>query len=265
MRAELERPIFDGAFWSSILHSRTFWVPQDHGALLGTFVIAMMLLASMLLLPRLSARRRRISELHGDISGSTTMMDFVLVTPVFVFFMFVVFQFTILAKNHLFTHYAAYAAARSARVYFCPAFPITLRSIIDVKTCDDDAAAGKADLAARLALIPAAPYDQLKCVGACQPPEDALKSLADASGLSKNWRAMRNQARYMFDPQNVTVTVDRAPMALYAAINRSPHVPVTAKVEARFLLLEYAGWVFARGQRKDGRYYTISTAEVNLL
>jgi len=40
---------------------------------------------------------------------------------------------------------------------------------------------------------------------------------------------------------------------------------VTAKVEARFLLLEYAGWVFARGQRKDGRYYTISTAEVNLL
>ena len=43
------------------------------------------------------------------------------------------------------------------------------------------------------------------------------------------------------------------------------HVPVTAKVEARFLLLEYAGWVFARGQRKDGRYYTISKAEVNLL
>lgn len=99
MRAELERPIFDGAFWSSILHSRTFWVPQDHGALLGTFAIAMLLLASMLLLPRLSARRRRISELHGDISGSTTMMDFVLVTPVFVFFMFVVFQFTILAKT----------------------------------------------------------------------------------------------------------------------------------------------------------------------
>ncbi|MGO7719159.1 hypothetical protein ACC706_38945, partial [Rhizobium johnstonii] len=65
---------------------------------------------------------------------------------------------------------------------FCPAFPITLRSIIDVKTCDDDAAAGKADLAARLALLPAAPYDQLKCVGACQPPENALKSLADASG-----------------------------------------------------------------------------------
>lgn len=50
MRAELERPIFDGAFWSSILHSRTFWVPQDHGALLGTFAIAMMLLASLLLL-----------------------------------------------------------------------------------------------------------------------------------------------------------------------------------------------------------------------
>ena len=59
--------------------------------------------------------------------------------------MFVVFQFAILAKNHLFTHYAAYAAARSARVYFCPALPITIRSFIDVKTCDDDAAPGKAD------------------------------------------------------------------------------------------------------------------------
>ncbi|MBP2448393.1 hypothetical protein JOH51_005901 [Rhizobium leguminosarum] len=119
MRAELERPIFDGAFWSSILHSRTFWIPEDHGALFGTFAIAMILFASMLL-PRLSARRRRISELHGDISGSTTMMDFVLVTPVFVFFMFVVFQFAILAKNHLFTHYAAYAAARSAPRLFLP-------------------------------------------------------------------------------------------------------------------------------------------------
>lgn len=58
MRAELEHPTFDGAFWSSILHSRTFWIPQDHGALLGTFAIAMLLLTSMLLLPRLSARRR---------------------------------------------------------------------------------------------------------------------------------------------------------------------------------------------------------------
>jgi hypothetical protein len=267
MRAELERPIFDGAFWSSILHSRTFWIPQDHGALFGTFAIASLLFASMLLLPRLSARRRGISELHGDISGSTTLMDFVLVTPIFVFFMFVVFQFAILAKNHLFTHYAAYSAARSARVYFCPSFPITPRSALgfDVEACDDDAAAGKADLAARLALIPAAPYGQLKCVGACQPPEDALKTIADASGLSKNWRAMRNQARYMFDPQNVTVTVDRAPMAPYAAANRLPHVPVVATVEARFLLLEYAGWIFARGQRKDGRYYTISKAEVSLL
>jgi hypothetical protein len=227
----------------------------------------MTLFASMLLLPRFSARRRRMSDLHGDISGSTTMMDFVLVTPVFVFFMFVVFQFAILAKNHLFTHYAAYTAARSARVYFCPSVPLTLKSAagLDAKTCNDDAAAEKADLAARLALIPAAPYDQLKCVGACQPPEDALKNLADATGMTKNWRAMRNQARYMFDPQNVTVTVDRAQMALYAAGNRSPHVPVTAKVEVRFLLLEYAGWVFARGQRKDGRYYTISSAEVNLL
>ncbi|MGO7902633.1 hypothetical protein ACC719_34910, partial [Rhizobium ruizarguesonis] len=90
-----------------------------------------------------------------------------------------------LAKNHLFTHYAAYAAARSALVYFCPALPITIRSLIDVNTCDDDAAAGKADLAARLALIPAAPYYQLKCVGACPPPQlpaaKAMKKIRPAA------------------------------------------------------------------------------------
>jgi hypothetical protein len=42
-------------------------------------------------------------------------------------------------------------------------------------------------------------------------------------------------------------------------------VPVVATVQARFLLLDYAGWLFADGQRRDGRYFTLSTAEVTLL
>jgi hypothetical protein len=270
MDTQLERPNFDGEFWNSMLHSRTFWLPEDHGALLGTLAVALALLASMLLLPRLSARRRKLCELHRDTSGSTTMLDFVMVTPLFVFFMFVVFQFAILAKNHLFTHYAAYMAARSARVYLCPQFPITVGAFLDkqfnVQVCNDGQAAAKADTAARIALIPAAPYKTLRCHGGCNAPEAVLKNVADAAGVSKRWGAIQRQARYMFDKDNVTVTVALAPMALYAAAKRTPQVPVKATVEARFLLLDYAGWLFADGKRKDGAgYYTISRAEVTLL
>lgn len=267
---ETQPGLLSGEFWSSVLRSRTFWMPQDHGALLGTLALALALLATMLFLPRLLGRRRRIADLLQDTGGSTTMLDFVLVTPLFVFFMFAVFQFAILAKNHLFTHYAAYMAARSARVYLCPQFPISAGAFLDaqfgVKVCDDGAAAAKADTAARLALIPAAPYKALRCNSDCQAPEAVLKNIAEASGVSKRWGAIQRQARYMFDRQNVTVSVERAQMATYAAIaKRSPHVPVKASVEVRFLLLDYAGWVMADGKRKDGRYYTISRAEVTLL
>ncbi|MEP9374716.1 TadE/TadG family type IV pilus assembly protein [Mesorhizobium sp. KR1-2] len=258
-----------GEFWGSVLRSETFWVPQDHGALLGTLALALALLTTMLLLPRLSRHRRRISELHRDPVGSVTMLDFVMVAPLFVFFMFVVFQFAILAKNHLFTHYAAYMAARSARVYLCPQIPLSTGAFLDVqldvKVCDSDAAAQKADTAARIALIPAAPYKTLPCQSGCQAPEAVLRNVAEAAGVSKRWGAIQRQARYTFDKQNVTVTIGFAPMATYAAAKRIPHMPVKATVAVRFLLLDYAGWVMADGKRKDGRYYTVSRAEVTLL
>ena len=269
METQLESPLFNGAFWEAMLRSRTFWLPQDHGALLASLVLSLTLFTAMLALPRLSARRRQIAGLHRDASGSATMLDFVLVTPLFVFFMFVVFQFTILAKNHLFTHYAAYMAARSARVYLCPQIPITVGSFLDaqfkVKVCDSSAAASKAETAARMALIPAAPYKQLRCRNGCQVPDAVLKNVAAASGVSARWGAIQRQARYMFDRDNVRVKVALAPMATYAALKRTPQVPVVATVQARFLLLDYAGWLFADGKRADGGYYTLSTAEVTLL
>lgn len=259
---------FASEFWSSVLRSHTFWVPQDHGALLGTLALALALLATMLLLPRHSRRRRRVSELHCDAVGSVTMLDFVLVVPLFVFFMLVVFQFAILARNHLFTHYAAYMAARSARVYLCPQIPLS-GAFLDVqpgaKVCDSDAAAQKADTAARIALIPAAPYKTLPCQSGCKAPEAVLRNVAEAAGVSERWGAIQRQARYTFDKQNVTVTIGLAPMATYAAAKSIPHMPVKATVAARFLMLDYAGWVMADGKRKDGRYYTVSRAEVTLL
>jgi len=270
MSARFETPFLDAGLWSTVLRSRSFWLPQDHGALFATFSLSLVSLSLLICLPLLSARRRRIRDLHGDEKGSTTMLDFVLVTPLFVFFMFVVFQFAILAKNHLFTHYAAYMAARSARVYMCPQFPISTGQALDVyafklQTCDSDKAPAKAETAARIALIPAAPFKTLKCISGCQAPEAVLKAIAQATGVSSRWGAIQRQARYMFDKDNVKVQVDRAPAALYALIRNTRQVPVVAKVEARFLLLDYAGWLFADGKRKDGRYYTISRAEVTLL
>lgn len=259
----------DAGFWSAMLGSRTFWLPRDHGALLGTLVLLLVLMGLLVRLTRRSARRRPLAALHADASGSTTMLDLVLVTPLFVFFMVLVFQFAILAKNHLFTHYAAYAAARSARVYFCPKFPLSVGEFVDrklsVQACDDASAEAKADIAARVALIPAAPYKALRCQSGCAIPEQALKSVAEATGVSSRWGAIQRQARYMFDKPNVKVSVRKAPTAYFAVLRRSPQVPVVATVEVRFLLLDYARWIFADGKRKDGLTFSVSRAEVSLL
>lgn len=263
--------LMDAGFWTAVLRSPTFWVPRDNGALAATLVLMLALLAGMVAVARRSARRRSLAALHGDQSGSTTMLDMVLVTPFFAFFMFLVFQFTILAKNHLFTHYAAYMAARSARVYICP-FPISGGDLADramsIQVCetDDKVVQAKADLAARLALIPAAPYKPLACEGRCDAKAtQVLKGIASATGVSSRLVALQRQARYMFDGPNVTVTVRTAAMAPALAIAHTPAVPVIATVKARFLLLDYAGWVFADGHRRDGRAFTTSTAEVSLL
>ncbi|MBB6487048.1 TadE/TadG family type IV pilus assembly protein [Rhizobium lusitanum] len=270
MDSQPEASLADLGFWNSMLHSRTFWVPRDHGLLFFTFALALAAFASMLILPRLSARRRHIASVHADTSGSTTMMDFVLVTPLFVFFMFLVFQFAILAKNHIFTHYAAYMAARSARVYLCPTIPISVGSFVDatmfnIKVCDNSIANQKAETAARIALIPAAPYKELHCRSGCQPPQSLLKNVTEATRVSSRWGAIQRQAIYMFDTDNVKVKIALAPIATYSTLKRTPALPVVALVQVRFLLLDYAGWIFATGQRKDGNYYTLSTAEVTLL
>ena len=100
---------------------------------------------------------------------------------------------------------------------------------------------------------------------AISPKERIALAPADAAGVSSRWGAIQRQARYMFDRDNVSVKVALAPMATYVALKRTPHVPVVATVQARFLLLDYAGWLFADGKRKDGYFYTLSTAEVTLL
>lgn len=260
-----ESPILDSAFLEALLRSPTFWSPSNGLAMAGTAGLAALLLVGSAVVLGTRPRRRARASLVADETGSVTALDLVLVTPLFVLFMFMVFQFAILAKNHLFTHYAAYQAARSARVYFCPILPLGVADVVNRMPCRDSAAAGKADLAARVALIPAAPYRQVRCSAGCAYPDAALRAVFTTTGQFSLTRAMTRQARYMFDRRNVKVTVQRAPLAMYARGVRSPHVPVVATVEARFLLLEYAGWVFADGRRSDGNYYTVSRAEVSLL
>lgn len=261
--------LMDDDFLLALWRSPTFLEPH---LLLRFSSPPALALGAIVAIVALLRRVRRLAStpLHSDQRGSTTMIDFVLVAPVFVYFMFLVFQYAILARDHLFTHYAAYQAARSARVYLCPPFLISpsdlLDSEFDIKVCDDGLAEEKAELAARLAMIPAAPFRTLKCYQGCaDAPIDAVSALANANGLSKRRAALRRQTLYAFDQDNVKVTVATAPMAVITAGKASPHTPVTARVEARILLLDQIGWVFADGHRKDGHYYVVSKAEVSLL
>lgn len=266
-------------FLPVLLTSPTFW-----SWLLGLGGLLLMLTAAGAGIWRLRwggqlhARR----NLRADESGSANAVDFILTLPILLVIALLVVQVLVLFNDVLIVHYAAYCAARSARVWYWDTDPPRLGLLtgqadarwlhnpLTARSRDQETVRQRVEQAARLALIPAAPV-VLDIPG--QPerlPEGALRAMAEAGGHGDRAGPLLRQARYAFDPANSRidfgmVDASRQPLLALDLLKPGEAWPVTATVAFKLCLtLPVAREVLGRAEG-NGRYTTTVTAEVTLL
>lgn len=251
----------DGAFWSAVVRSATFWTTTVAWA-----ATTLALAAGIMGMGLLMARRRRLGDLVRDESGAAGAMEFTLTAPIFFVASMLIVQYGVFANDSLIVHYAAYSAARSARVHKCPPLQLadaSARSLMEL-FCSDQG--DRWDTAARLALIPAAPAQpNLVCGSGCQIPEPVLTAVTRAADRSDKDAAFRRKAMYAFDRDNVEVAIGR-PAGL-ASVGLGSDLPaITATVRFRHYVLLPVGRLLGDGIRpQDGYFYKWGEAEVTLL
>ena len=255
----------DQEFWGIITHSAGFWIT------FGGWILACVLTAGiglMLMFYRCRYRNNSLPCWHHNQSGSAAALDMALTMPIFFFIMVLVVQFALFANTALVVHYAAFSAARSARVLNCnPLIKFSCKS-------------GDYQTAARYALIAVSPSTPNLACRSCDVPTSVLQALIPAAdyqaqehafqfaGISlvpNNTQAIINKARYAFDPDNVTVETDN-PLLAYLNkdfLKKPKMVKATVSYKAHIFLP--VGRILGE-QRSDGKgFYKKMTAEVTLL
>ena len=156
----------DVEFLEALLRSATFWRET-----VWLFAVALVLLAALFLAMRRWRPRRR-GSLHADTRGAAAAVDFILTIPIVFAVVFLIVQFALMAHASLIVHYAAYASARSARVWYWDYDTAFIDGVVSTAGLDpallrnqfarrllanDDETKEKALFAAGFALIPVAP------------------------------------------------------------------------------------------------------------
>lgn len=238
-------------------------------------------LVLLVLLVWLLARLRRpisLKTLASDQRGSSVAIDFVLTLPIFLTLLLLIVQYALMSHTALLVHYAAYSAARSARVWMWdqqdmrpwPRPVPALRTPQSLKNNSPEVQQ-RAETAARFALIAASPADVSIHRSPAQMPHSVLSAIAIVSGLGGREQALINKAEYAFDPSNTIVEVKPAVSSLnQAGIEIDAARPgdawaVTATVTFRMSLDMPIAARLLGEPRGDGSYYETSTAEVTLL
>lgn len=255
--------MLDSPFLTVLVTSPSFWQSAALPAL------AMLTLGAAL---AQTVRRRPLwSAFWRDDRGAAVAVDFVLTAPIALAVVLLMIQFLLLLQGNVFVHYAAYCAARSARVYAWDSDTplarigerIGLEHLIDTRALERRAAQ-----AARYALIAASPAQAVPAAASDELPESALAAIAAASGGEVARDVYLHKARYAFDPANSTVhlRVDYgAGLGMLAgAIDLPAAWPIAAEVTFRYHLVIPFGRVFGTA-RGDGHYYYPMRAEVSLL
>lgn len=249
---------FDAEVWQAVWQSPTFLPNLLPGfAATGTLVLLGWWICRM-------TSPRMLRALWQDQRGAATAMDLALVAPVFVFVMLLILQWAMLMKDTLIVHYAAFAAARSARVHLCPPpanGDMANMSVMGGMACDNDTS--QPEMAARYALITASPFGPRSCDGGCSPPQDVVVALANGTGTQTNLRAWQDQAQYAFDGSNLEIQSELLPVS--AKAGTPGESPARVRVRFRHILLPWMEWTFGNGRRGDGTAYTIIEAEVTVL
>ncbi|NCC26613.1 MAG: hypothetical protein EOM22_00295 [Gammaproteobacteria bacterium] len=258
-------------FLAALLCSPTAWIEiGGRGALL----LLALGLTAWLVTPLL--RVGGLRELHRRRDASASVVGFVLVMPFILVLVLVFAQLTMLLNKALLVHYAAYSAARSARVWMWDFDPFDWRVrlggrfYVNPAVLQDrgDQVRAEVEAAARFALIPAAPVSGPTDQGGAVP-DAVLRRLAQAGGLAGRAEVLIRQARYAFDPANsqiafTTVTDPRRPDLVRDLTQPGDAWPVHARVRFR-ARLDLPVVRFFGSAGGDGDWYTAINAEMVLL
>jgi hypothetical protein len=103
----------NGEFLDALIRSPTFW--QETA---GPAAVSLSLIMLVVFLGRRYTKKNKRRRLLPDISGAAAAVDFILTIPIVFAVTFLIVQFALLSHASLVVHYAAYASARSARVWY---------------------------------------------------------------------------------------------------------------------------------------------------
>ena len=208
-------------FFDIMLGTSTFWteVVFRIGLIVGLFIFVMVLMVFLRSRRRLAASgsRRLFSRLRKDDRGTSAMIEFVLMVPIILVFFIVLGQLIISTRNAMVVHYAAYSAARSARVHM----PVLtglgnkltdssfstgsdIESFISARPDSSDYFI-RAEHAARNALVTISPLNSdLDCKSSCNVPEffkhlDLQGNLGDKRAGAG---ALAVRTKYAYDDAN---------------------------------------------------------------
>ena len=184
-------------------------------------------------------------------------------------------QVMITAQSRVHLEQAAYAAARAALAYRCPEFHILAQlrtpgiparppECLTRRAEIDAIAQARAEDAARWALIAAAPTTGAAAARGCDEVRAAEQILTEGGRIQGRDTAAMNAICYVFEPENVTVTLDWAGSAA-GLLSGATEVPITATVTFRFPLSTPFRRFVRDGERADGTYWREGTATVTLL
>jgi hypothetical protein len=213
-------------------------------------------------------------SLHADTGGTAAAVDFTLTFPVIWFFTACVVQFTFLANGAVIVHYAAYAAARSARVY---SFEYDddkydYEKLIGTPRLHPSTLQKRVETAARFALIAASASNTT--YSSPPLPQSVVRAIASAAGDQAREDPLMRKAAYAFDPRNSKIefsTPDPSGAACGSPPGSdlditSPNAcqPVTATVEFRQPLTIPGGQMIA-DECEDDVCFKLTRATVSLI
>jgi hypothetical protein len=284
------------SFLPSVAMAPTFWRQTIPYALTAACSLGLLLWIVI----RKWRPPRVLRRLMGE-SGAAEAVDMVLTFPWVLMLAFLFVQFAIAANASLIVHYAAYVAARAARVHSWERSPLYIQSLIELSNrenpgsvlngpaglsglyeLNDTACVAAAD-AARFALAAASPantdfvYDAPGTTGCAG--SNAYASLNDySSGIQAlvpeaNPAGINNKLAYAFSPQNTIVALSPPDIgALFGAFSqvganfRVDSLPMVANVSFRFVTsLPIPPGIMGSFIGPDGRRCWWMTAKVEVL
>ncbi|MDX1682643.1 MAG: TadE family protein [Phycisphaeraceae bacterium] len=238
------------------------------GPMLNCLALATLLTVLIAVLLRLTWRLRQFRSPGAALADTraTATVEFALVVPILLFLIMMLAQTTLLAGGHLFVHYSAFAATRTAIVQVPVDYSWRRGGGPNVYVAQSGQTKHEAiRRAAVLAVMPVSGRLESGSIDAEAFVDGLRDHYAPYSASPPRWieTLIAGRLRYADRHTSVELYATRTPNNVevnFTPIDTSytfePVEPITVRVTHRFnLTVPYVGWVFADGRHSsdDGR------------